>query len=174
MKFCVSAILASRKFPKACIAEAPKPPETPGGGIGGFFETLKERFQPDPAQQSSTEGPSKTEGAEGRASPPPALTADIEADTDKKSDTPAVQSLVEGQTALHAACTLHSHCLTRLFNSEVLLSGQRQDKLIRQPTSSIIKRMISWTMFPHITAAAWNTINDKLLRLAKYLQRAKK
>ena len=78
------------------IAEAPQPAESSGGGIGGFFESLKERFQPDAAQQSSTEGPSSTEGAEGKASPPPALTAGIEADTDKKSDTPAVQSLIEG------------------------------------------------------------------------------
>ena len=75
--------VASQRICDGCVAEAPKAAETSGGGIGGFFESLKERFQPEAAQQSSTEGPSRTEGAEGKASPPPALTAGIEADSHK-------------------------------------------------------------------------------------------
>ena len=80
-----------------CSAESTKPAEASSSGFGGFFEGLKERFQPETTQQPSKEDLSSTEGAKGEASPPPALTAGIEADTDKKSDTPAVQSLVEGQ-----------------------------------------------------------------------------
>ena len=79
-------------------AEAAKPAESPASGLSGFFENLREMLQPEAAKQPSTEGLPSTEGAKGEASPPPALTAGIEADTDKKSDTPAVQSLLEGQS----------------------------------------------------------------------------
>ena len=84
--------------------EASAPASLPAGieadtenGPSGFLETVKERFQPDPAQQTSTEGLSETGRAKEEASTAPALTAGIEADTDKKSDTPAMQSLVAGQ-----------------------------------------------------------------------------
>ena len=51
------------------------------------------------ARQGPQDQPTPTSfgGTKGDPSPPPSLTANMEAETDKKSETPAVQSLVEGE-----------------------------------------------------------------------------
>ena len=64
------------------------------GGLGGVFESLKEKFRPEQSTQSAADS---AQQAEGNPSPPPELTSAIEADTDKTSDQPATEALIEGE-----------------------------------------------------------------------------
>lgn len=79
---------------------------TSSGGLGGFFESLKEKFQPEQSTQSTADSAQQApeqstadsaQQAEGNPSPPPELTSAIEADTDKTSDQPATEALIEGE-----------------------------------------------------------------------------
>lgn len=85
--------------------------ETPAGGLASFFEGLKSNFgqssqsaSDQGVDQASAPAPQGGEGTpqaistelEGNPSPPPSLTAGIEAETDQNSDKPAVQALIEG------------------------------------------------------------------------------
>ena len=70
-----------------------------GGGLTSFFEGLKSNF--GQSSQSKSEDKGSTPEAsptalEGNPSPPPSLTAGIEAETDQNSKKPAVQALIEG------------------------------------------------------------------------------
>lgn len=71
---------------------------------------------PPPQQDQGATKPVGTAlgGAEGNPSPPPSLTANIEAETDKKSETPAVQALIEGMSLAHhvLVCCSVLHCFT--------------------------------------------------------------
>ena len=71
------------------------------GGFTIFFEGLKSNFGQSSQSKSEVMGSSREAAAsalEGNPSPPPSLTADIEADTDKNSGKPAVQALIEGMS----------------------------------------------------------------------------
>ena len=86
--------------------------QTPAGGFSSFIEGLKSNFgQPSqstgdqggdqasaPALQGGDGAPEPVSTAlEGNPSPSPSLTASIEAETDKNSEKPAIQALIEGE-----------------------------------------------------------------------------
>lgn len=52
---------------------------------------------PQQNQGDAESTPTALGGTKGDPSPPPSLTANMEAETDKNSETPAVQSLVQGE-----------------------------------------------------------------------------
>ena len=98
--------------------------QTPAGGLTTFFEGLKSNFGQS-SQSSGDQGrdqasapapqggegtlESVSTGLEGNPSPPPSLTAGIEAETDKNSGKPAVQALIEG-VSLHSHIVALVHC----------------------------------------------------------------
>lgn len=93
------------------LAEAGNSGGAPAGGLTSLFEGLKSSFGQSSQSagnqgldQASTPAPAGGEGApqavstalEGNPSPSPSLTAGIEAETDKNSEKPAVQALIDG------------------------------------------------------------------------------
>ena len=59
-----------------------------------------EKSATPPPQEGSDAGQDAANGAAGNASPPPTLTAAIEAETDKTSNQPATEALMEGMCEL--------------------------------------------------------------------------
>ena len=82
---------------KLCCAESAEE-EQPQGFFesGGALKSLTEKFPPEPEEQPSADDSAKFEEAGSEGLPPPAPTADSEADTDEQSVTPAVQGLRAG------------------------------------------------------------------------------
>ena len=73
--------------------------QTPGGGLTSFFEGLKSNFGQSSQSKNEDKGSipeASSTALEGNPSPPPSLTAGIEAETDQNSKKPAVQALIEG------------------------------------------------------------------------------
>ncbi|KAL3150948.1 hypothetical protein ABBQ32_000694 [Trebouxia sp. C0010 RCD-2024] len=77
----------------------PLDPAAPVGKSAQRTQEINKTPTPPPQQDKDAPEPVPTAlgGTEGNPSPPPALTANIEAETDKNSETPAVQALIEGQ-----------------------------------------------------------------------------
>ena len=99
--------------------------QTPAGGLTSFFEGLKSNFgqslqsSGDPGgDQASAPAAQGAEGTveaaptalEGNPSPPPSLTAGIEAETDQNSEKPAVQALIEGVSLHFSSVELVHFC----------------------------------------------------------------
>lgn len=79
-------------------------PAAPVGKSAQRTQEINKTPTPPPQQDKDAPEPVPTAlgGTEGNPSPPPALTANIEAETDKNSETPAVQALIEGKP-MHSA-----------------------------------------------------------------------
>ena len=92
-------------------ASDPTDSQKPAGGFSSFIEGLKSNFGQSSQSKSEDKGsiPETTSTAlEGNPSPSPSLTAGIEAETDKNSEKPAVQALIEGLSLL---MVILAHCV---------------------------------------------------------------
>ena len=84
-------------------ASDPTDSQKPAGGFSSFIEGLKSNFGQSSPSKNEMKGstPEATPTSlEGNPSPSPSLTAGIEAETDKNSDKPAVQALIDGVSLL--------------------------------------------------------------------------